>query len=50
MDGGGSVQCYLNNPVFEVTQVSDTNINNEETSLTTRNVPFMISFGGVQND
>lgn len=50
MDGGGSVQCYLNNPVFEVTQVSDTNINNEETSLTTRNVPFMISFGGLQND
>lgn len=49
MDGGGSVQCYTNNPIFEVTQVSDTNINNIESAFTTRNVPFMISFGGLQN-
>lgn len=45
MDGGGSVQCYTNNPLFEVTQVSETNIRVNQPPLTTRNVPFMIGFG-----
>jgi len=49
MDGGGSTQCYLNNPLFEVTQVSETDARVFEPTLITRGVPFMIGFGDIND-
>lgn len=45
MDGGGSSQLFLTNPLTEITSSFDTTHNDNATPIVTRNVPHLLHFG-----
>lgn len=46
MDGGGSSQLYLTDPITEITSSFDTTHGDNITPVVTRNVPHLLHFGG----